>query len=70
MSESTVTEFGGGGHHNLHAEQVGVKKSLGHRHVEMIGIGGAIGTVCSSGVSRGCIALANSVNEFGSANVF
>ncbi len=31
-------------HHSLHAEQVGYKQSLGRRHVQMIAIGGAIGT--------------------------
>ncbi len=30
--------------HSLHAEQVGYKQSLGRRHVQMIAIGGAIGT--------------------------
>jgi L-asparagine permease len=30
--------------HALHAEQVGYKQSLGRRHVQMIAIGGAIGT--------------------------
>ena len=44
MADSTVTERGGGGHHNLDAEQVGYKQSLGRRHVQMIAIGGAIGT--------------------------
>src|SRR3954453_19933782 len=29
---------------SLHAEQVGYKQSLGRRHVQMIAIGGAIGT--------------------------
>ncbi|GAA5173163.1 amino acid permease [Pseudonocardia eucalypti] len=31
-------------HHSLHAEQVGYKQTLGRRHVQMIAIGGAIGT--------------------------
>jgi L-asparagine permease len=31
-------------HHTLNAEQVGYKQSLGRRHVQMIAIGGAIGT--------------------------
>jgi L-asparagine permease len=31
-------------HHSLHAEQAGYKQSLGRRHVQMIAIGGAIGT--------------------------
>ena len=31
-------------HHNLDAEQAGYKQSLGRRHVQMIAIGGAIGT--------------------------
>src|SRR5690242_17841147 len=31
-------------HHHLDAEQVGYKQSLGRRHVQMIAIGGAIGT--------------------------
>ena len=31
-------------HHSLDAEQVGYKQSLGRRHVQMIAIGGAIGT--------------------------
>ena len=44
MADSTVTERGGGGHHGLDAEQVGYKQSLGRRHVQMIAIGGAIGT--------------------------
>lgn len=44
MADATVTERGGGGHHNLDAEQVGYKQSLGRRHVQMIAIGGAIGT--------------------------
>ena len=43
MTDSTLTERGGGGH-NLDAEQVGYKQSLGRRHVQMIAIGGAIGT--------------------------
>ena len=43
MADSTVTERGGGGH-GLDAEQVGYKQSLGRRHVQMIAIGGAIGT--------------------------
>ncbi|MGI5128414.1 amino acid permease [Pseudonocardia sp. CA-107938] len=30
--------------HSLHAEQVGYKQTLGRRHVQMIAIGGAIGT--------------------------
>ena len=34
----------GGGHNNLDAEQAGYKQSLGSRHVQMIAIGGAIGT--------------------------
>lgn len=33
-----------GGHNTLNAEQVGYKQSLGRRHVQMIAIGGAIGT--------------------------
>jgi L-asparagine permease len=44
MTDTTVSEQGGGGHHNLDAEQVGYKQSLGRRHVQMIAIGGAIGT--------------------------
>lgn len=45
MADSTLTERGGGGGgHNLDAEQVGYKQSLGRRHVQMIAIGGAIGT--------------------------
>lgn len=44
MSDTTVTEHGGGGGHGLDAEQVGYKQSLGRRHVQMIAIGGAIGT--------------------------
>lgn len=31
-------------HHSLNAEQAGYKQSLGRRHVQMIAIGGAIGT--------------------------
>ena len=31
-------------HHSLNAEQVGYKQTLGRRHVQMIAIGGAIGT--------------------------
>ncbi|HEY2206047.1 MAG TPA: amino acid permease, partial [Pseudonocardia sp.] len=31
-------------HHSLDAEQVGYKQTLGRRHVQMIAIGGAIGT--------------------------
>ena len=31
-------------HNSLDAEQVGYKQSLGRRHVQMIAIGGAIGT--------------------------
>src|SRR5919107_5619844 len=31
-------------HHSLDAEQAGYKQSLGRRHVQMIAIGGAIGT--------------------------
>ena len=31
-------------HDSLNAEQVGYKQSLGRRHVQMIAIGGAIGT--------------------------
>lgn len=31
-------------HHRFHAEQVGYKKTLGRRHVQMISLGGAIGT--------------------------
>ncbi|HET9648658.1 MAG TPA: amino acid permease [Microlunatus sp.] len=31
-------------HHHLNAEQVGYKQTLGRRHVQMIAIGGAIGT--------------------------
>src|SRR4029079_9218621 len=31
-------------HHGLDAEQAGYKQSLGRRHVQMIAIGGAIGT--------------------------
>src|SRR6476469_6775569 len=44
MTDSTLTEHGGGGQHGLDAEQVGYKQSLGRRHVQMIAIGGAIGT--------------------------
>lgn len=38
----TQTEVGP--HHSLDAEQVGYKQTLGRRHVQMIAIGGAIGT--------------------------
>jgi len=43
---STTTEVAERGepHSSLHAEQVGYKQSLGRRHVQMIAIGGAIGT--------------------------
>jgi L-asparagine permease len=42
----TTTEVAERGepHHSLDAEQVGYKQSLGRRHVQMIAIGGAIGT--------------------------
>ena len=40
----TPTGGGPGSGGSLHAEQVGYKQSLGRRHVQMIAIGGAIGT--------------------------
>ncbi len=40
----TMTEPDNSPHHSLDAEQVGYKQSLGRRHVQMIAIGGAIGT--------------------------
>jgi L-asparagine permease len=40
----TMTEPDHSHHHSLDAEQVGYKQSLGRRHVQMIAIGGAIGT--------------------------
>ncbi len=40
----TDTAERSGGHSSLDAEQVGYKQSLGRRHVQMIAIGGAIGT--------------------------
>ncbi|AKU17416.1 amino acid permease [Luteipulveratus mongoliensis] len=44
MSDSTVTEDRGDSPSSLDAEQVGYKQSLGRRQVQMIAIGGAIGT--------------------------
>ena len=44
-----------GTHHDaLNAEQVGYKQTLGRRHVQMIAIGGAIGTGLFLGSARGC----------------
>jgi L-asparagine permease len=44
MSESTSVDQATHPHESLNAEQVGYKQSLGRRHVQMIAIGGAIGT--------------------------
>ena len=45
MTQSEQSEHAGTSHQNsLDAEQVGYKQSLGRRHVQMIAIGGAIGT--------------------------
>ena len=41
----------------LNAEQVGYRQSLGRRQVQMIAIGGAIGTGLFWDRRRGCIAL-------------
>ena len=45
-------------HHSLDAEQVGYKQSLGRRHVQMIAIGGAIGTGLFLGSASGCTTTA------------
>jgi L-asparagine permease len=42
--DDSVTQTREPHHHSLHAEQVGYKQTLGRRHVQMIAIGGAIGT--------------------------
>ena len=45
MADTTIAEHGGtSGGSSLDAEQVGYKQSLGRRHVQMIALGGAIGT--------------------------
>jgi L-asparagine permease len=42
--DDSVTQTREPHHHSLDAEQVGYKQTLGRRHVQMIAIGGAIGT--------------------------
>src|SRR4029453_13285251 len=44
MSDTVTGTAAEESHHSLNAEQVGYKQSLGRRHVQMIAIGGAIGT--------------------------
>ena len=44
MSDTVTGTAAEESHHSLDAEQVGYKQSLGRRHVQMIAIGGAIGT--------------------------
>lgn len=44
QNEATTRNQGGSHHQSLNAEQVGYKQTLGRRHVQMIAIGGAIGT--------------------------
>jgi amino acid permease len=44
QDESTTQTDGGSHHQSLNAEQVGYKQTLSSRHVQMIAIGGAIGT--------------------------
>jgi L-asparagine permease len=44
QQDETTKNKGGSHQQSLHAEQAGYKQTLGRRHVQMIAIGGAIGT--------------------------